>query len=49
MRKLLIACLMLVMSLGMFAQEETNLLTTRATALSRIAIHGRVRYDGTHS
>lgn len=35
MRKLLIACLMLVMSLGMFAQEETNLLTTRATALSR--------------
>lgn len=35
MKKTLFTCLMLVVSLGMFAQEETSLLTTRATSLAR--------------
>jgi len=35
MRKSLFICLMTLVSLGLFAQEETSLLTTRATSLSR--------------
>ncbi len=35
MKKTFIICLLLIMTMGMFAQEETNLLATRATSLSR--------------